>query len=62
MTQYTQDERIRTWLLFVLGIAVVIKFAFASPNAIDPLLTTLVAGCLFGKAVINIWRGTDRHD
>lgn len=58
MTQTSnQDERIRTWLLFVLGVAVVIKFAFVSPGVIDPLLTTLVAGCLFGKSVINIWRG-----
>lgn len=62
MTQYSQDERIRTWVLFFLGVGVVIKFAFASPGQIDPLLTTLVAGCLFGKAVINIWRGPDKHD
>lgn len=62
MTQYTSDDRIRTWILFALGVAVVIKFAFASPDTLDPLLTTLVAGCLFGKAVINIWRGTDKHD
>lgn len=63
MTQYTNDERVRTWLLFILGFAVVIKFAFISPDSkVDPWLTSLVAGCLFGKAVINIWRGGDRHD
>lgn len=56
MTTSGSDERIKTWILFFLGIAVVMKFAFASPDQIDPLLTTLVAGCLFGKAVINIWR------
>lgn len=62
MSQYPIDDRVRTWLLFFLGFAVVIKFAFVSPDSrVDPWLTALVAGCLFGKAVYNIWRG-ERHD
>lgn len=51
------DERIRTWVLFAAGLIILFKFAFASPKVIDPALTFLVVGCLFGKGLLNIWRG-----
>lgn len=51
------DERLRTWILFAAGIVVLMKFSFASPNDIPPALTLVVVGCLFGKGILNVWKG-----
>lgn len=51
------DERIRTWALFIAGLSFMAKFVFWTPTAINPLLTFLISGCIFGKAVLNLWKG-----
>lgn len=60
MTTPVSDERIRTWLLFIAGLVILVKYAFWTTTQIDPLLTTLVVGCLWGKGMINIWKGGDK--
>lgn len=58
-TSPSGDSRIRTWVLFVAGLVFLAKFALYSPTTLNPLLTTLIAGCLFGPSVFSIWGGKD---
>lgn len=51
------DDRIRTWLSFLLGSAFVLKFMFWTPVSIDPLLGLLIALLLFGPGILSLWRG-----
>lgn len=60
MAGETQDERIRTWVLFVVGLAFLTKYAFWTPASINPYLTTLIGGMIFGKAVLGLWKKGDR--
>lgn len=54
------DERVRTWILFVVGVVFLSRFAWTSQQTLNPYLTTLIAGCIFGKAVLNLFK--DRGD
>lgn len=61
------EKRIRTNVSFVAGMAFLAKFAIWTPTLINPLLTVLIAACIFGPGVISIFQtgknpDEDKHE
>ncbi len=50
------EKRIRSNLLFVIGLIWISYFAFYNPEAMNPYFMTLGGSALFGPAVIGLWR------
>lgn len=50
------EARRRTWS-FVAGMSFLAKFALLTPSAINPLLTALIAACIFGPGVLSMYKG-----
>lgn len=59
MTFTDADKRSQRWVLFVVGVAFLTKFAIWTPTLLNPYMTALIGGCLFGPAVFGLWKGKD---
>lgn len=55
-------NRIRSNILFVVGIVWISYFAFYKPEAMNPYFMTLGASALFGPAVISSWQRSTRPE
>lgn len=52
------DERIRTWIRFVMGFAFLVYFCFVNVDALKSIpLTFIIGACIFGSAWVSLWRG-----
>lgn len=56
------EKRIRSLILFCFGLAFLVKFAFYTPELLNPYITFLIGCCIFGPAVAKLWRGPDEKD
>jgi hypothetical protein len=50
------ERRIRSNILFVIGIIWISYFAFYKPEAMNPYFMTLGAAALFGPVVLASWQ------
>lgn len=56
------EKRIKAWISFVAGLAFLGKFALFTPALLNPALTVLIAACIFGPGVIQIFSGNRNDD